>query len=175
MTRNLIQMVDSSPTKMWYVLVIRVLATFNRMYQTLNNSSKDTRTSSKETSSLTSKTSNKEISNQTSRGQWRFPSFPALLDASIQFLGAPWPAATISRQWYPRWERILSISCGPPNAASRKVVNNMTQVIVGRPYVHVASHLHTTNLFVQLRGSKWWTSSQPIKWWSATRTRQINT
>ena len=156
-------MVNFIPTKMWYVLAIRVLAMFNRMYPILSNPSRDTKTSSK------------GLSKPISRGPSRSLSSPAPWDVSILYLGAPWLDATTSKPWYLRWEKTLSTSCGPPSAASRRVVNNMTQVIVGRLYVHVASHPHTTILFVQQRGSKWRTSSQPTKWWSVTRTRQINT
>ena len=169
------QMANIRPTKMWQVLAIRVLEMCSRMYPTLNNYFRDTKTSSKDISRLISKASSKEISSPISRGLWRFLSSPAPLDVSIQSLGAPWLVVTTLKQWYLKWGRTLSTSYEPPNAALKKVANNMSQVIAGRPYVHVARHPHTTNLFAQLRGFKWWTSSQPIKWCSVTRTRQINT
>ena len=144
MNRDLMLTVDSNPTRMLYVLVTRVLATSNRMQQSSKTSSKET-----------SRTFSRVTSHRINRGQWRFRSFPVRLDANIQSLGAPWPAARISKQWYPKWERILLTSYAPPNVASRKVVNNMIQQIVGHHYALVANHLHTTNWFVQLKGYRW--------------------
>ena len=144
MNRDLKLTVDSSQTRMLYVLVTRVLATSNRMQQSNKTSSKET-----------SRTSSKLTSHWTNRGQWRYRSFPVHLDANIQSLGAPWLAVRISKQWYPRWGRIQWTSFAPPNVASKKVVNNMIQQIVGHHYALVANLLLTTIWFVQLKEYRW--------------------